>query len=418
MENLPKIARDRLQVSGGEKHPDADLLTAFAEHSLTPLERDRIVEHLSRCSECRKVVVLAMPDAERADQPQPTKSAPRSWANWFSLPVLRWGALAACLTVVAAAVLLRYPKQSQMVFEGKIQQTQPAMTSSAPAAQATPSARIDEISPGRDGANLQAVPENNALAKKRDKPAGQEADALKGIENRRAVAAAEESDAKDLPNASSGAAPVPTPEPRAKQAFAAPSAPAPFPAARKPSSESGDRDKLLPQTMDQAVEVRAAPKSNPQQGRLNELEKKQEADVSLRAQTAVSVPSNHSETAARRTSANDLNVAEWSLSGTGVPQRSFDHGKSWQEVEVGNHAAFRAFSTVQSDIWLAGIGGLLYHSSDGGNHWTQVIPSAGGINLASDINHIEFADTQHGELTTANGETWMTSNGGSSWVKK
>src|SRR5690242_11006648 len=117
MENLPKIARDRLQVSGGERHPDADLLTAFAEHSLTRLEHDRIVEHLSRCSECREVVVLAMPDAERAVQPQPTKSAPRSWGNWFSLPVLRWGALAACLTVVAAAVLLRYPKQSQMVFE-------------------------------------------------------------------------------------------------------------------------------------------------------------------------------------------------------------------------------------------------------------------------------------------------------------
>ena len=63
MEQLPKIVGQRLQaVSRAEAHPDANLLTAFAEKSLLPREQTQILEHLAACSECREVVAQAQPE--------------------------------------------------------------------------------------------------------------------------------------------------------------------------------------------------------------------------------------------------------------------------------------------------------------------------------------------------------------------
>ena len=50
MQNVPKIVRDRLQRPGSvvaEPHPDADLLTAFAERSLATGEREHVLQRLS-----------------------------------------------------------------------------------------------------------------------------------------------------------------------------------------------------------------------------------------------------------------------------------------------------------------------------------------------------------------------------------
>src|SRR5690348_7808548 len=107
MEPLPKIARERLRASHVVEHPDADLLTAFAEQGLTTLERSQVANHLSGCAECRKVLALATeakPPAGNAALA--TKSISGSRGRLLSWPVLRWGALAACLLVVSAAGLL------------------------------------------------------------------------------------------------------------------------------------------------------------------------------------------------------------------------------------------------------------------------------------------------------------------------
>ena len=64
MEELPKIARERLQKAAPSQppHPDADLMTAFVEGSLTGRERAQVLEHLSHCIECRAVAALALPE--------------------------------------------------------------------------------------------------------------------------------------------------------------------------------------------------------------------------------------------------------------------------------------------------------------------------------------------------------------------
>ena len=106
MEQLPKIVQQRLQGPAQPGvHPDPDLLTAFAEKSLNDRERAHVLQHLAECADCREVLSLATPAIEPALAPGPERS------KWLSWPVLRWGALAACVVVVSAAVTLHYEHQ-------------------------------------------------------------------------------------------------------------------------------------------------------------------------------------------------------------------------------------------------------------------------------------------------------------------
>jgi len=50
---------ERLQVPTPDSHPDPDLLTAFAEHSLTAREKEQVLGHLATCALCRDTVALA-----------------------------------------------------------------------------------------------------------------------------------------------------------------------------------------------------------------------------------------------------------------------------------------------------------------------------------------------------------------------
>src|SRR5260370_35962450 len=101
---VPKIVYDRLQAAIPERtHPDADLLTAFAEQSLSVAERDGILEHLALCGACRDVIALALPapdavaapvanetEAGRAVSRAGTHAPHRRRFSWPSLP---WAAL-------------------------------------------------------------------------------------------------------------------------------------------------------------------------------------------------------------------------------------------------------------------------------------------------------------------------------------
>ena len=111
-------------------------------------------------------------------------------------------------------------------------------------------------------------------------------------------------------------------------------------------------------------------------------------------------------------------MPQWTLSPQGAVQRSLDGGKTWQAVSVVPNAAFLALSAVGSDLWAGGRSGLLLHSSDAGVTWAPVQPTAAGQKLSADIARIVFTDSFHGTVNTANGETWMTSDGGKSWARQ
>ena len=115
----------------------------------------------------------------------------------------------------------------------------------------------------------------------------------------------------------------------------------------------------------------------------------------------------------------DSIMPRWTLSSDGtLLLRSFDNGKTWQSIPVAGRVVFRALSAIGPEVWIGGSAGALYHSSDSGQHWQKVEPAAGGRILVADIIALEFTDPQHGKLTTANHEIWITADAGQSWQPK
>jgi len=109
MPNVPKFVVKRLgeippALAGS--HPDADLLTAFAEQSLAGNERALVMEHLAICGDCRDVIALALPATEIIGQTASAGGTART--GWFSWPFLRWGALAAGVVAIISVGVLQY----------------------------------------------------------------------------------------------------------------------------------------------------------------------------------------------------------------------------------------------------------------------------------------------------------------------
>lgn len=113
----------------------------------------------------------------------------------------------------------------------------------------------------------------------------------------------------------------------------------------------------------------------------------------------------------------DFKVPRWTLSENGLPQRSFDSGSTWEEIQVDHKTGFRALSAVGMDVWVGGKSGLLYHTADMGLHWAQITPASSGASLSDDIVRIEFADQQHGRVIAGDGQSWVTSDGGKTWER-
>jgi hypothetical protein len=150
---------------------------------------------------------------------------------------------------------------------------------------------------------------------------------------------------------------------------------------------------------------------------------------------------------------NQLNTSpsstfRWIVNSDGGLERSVDRGNSWQGVDVNaqNSASsmssklaakaarakdksdtkkeaaatpvFRAVAAMGTEVWAGGSTGALFHSSDGGNHWTRVVPLFAGSTLTGDVVTVEFSDPQHGKITTSTPEVWTTTDAGQTWQKQ
>src|SRR5271154_6211616 len=126
MTEVPKIVHERLRAASREEpHPDANLLTAFAEHALGAREREGVLAHLAVCGNCRELVALPLLALDTVSVPNANAGAlgppvytneknQKSWINMaqISWPNLRWAALAAGVVVIASVVLVRPGKHN------------------------------------------------------------------------------------------------------------------------------------------------------------------------------------------------------------------------------------------------------------------------------------------------------------------
>jgi photosystem II stability/assembly factor-like uncharacterized protein len=132
----------------------------------------------------------------------------------------------------------------------------------------------------------------------------------------------------------------------------------------------------------------------------------------------------------------------WGISSNGVLQRSFDAGKTWESVNIGERMestvelrdqgrekklqkkergpafVFLAVAALGTEVWAGGSRAMLYHSPDSGAHWTRVLPAEANNALTGDVVSLEFPDPQHGRVATSSGEVWLTSDDGQTWHKQ
>jgi Putative zinc-finger len=450
MTEVPKIVYDRLRAALPEQaHPDADLLTAFAEQALSAAEREGVLQHLALCEDCRDVVALALPAADitppqtadengvRTTVSQAGSRAPRKLN--LAWPTLRWAALAAG-AVVAAAVLLVHPGKLNQATPPSVNQqvataappaSSPKIASSSVPSSSVPSSPI-ATSPTDQSVFLaktdEARPRSEMQLSKKLK-AGQVVMPSSQAESGRLLA--------DNKKDSGQAAKLSAPADRARafdydaqSSQAATETVEVSGATAAVSTEPSAENALMARNETPRNHAPAIEKAKPA---LQEMEgsEEQKAQAAAVPGPAKSLARNVMSTAklASPASPTQAHNVTWAITG-GVLQRSVDSGQSWQDALHADHPLL-CYASRDEDVWAGGQAGTLFHSANSGVSWAQVQPSVKARQLSSDITHIEVRDEElrrdlrydvrgPGEilLSTSNNEIWSSADGGKTWAKK
>jgi hypothetical protein len=149
MQNVPKIVQQRLRaMTPAVNHPDADVLTAFAERSLPEVERTAVLEHMTRCGDCRDIVALALPEID------PVETAVRLSPSGWSWPALRWGFVAAGVVAIATFGVVQFQRHSEPASMALKQSPRIEVAGNEPKKQEM--ARFASVPPAERGDKLQA----------------------------------------------------------------------------------------------------------------------------------------------------------------------------------------------------------------------------------------------------------------------
>ena len=457
MENVPKIVRERLKATTvAVDHPDADVLTAFAERALPEAERATVLGHLARCGECREIVALALPPLEAAAMPVALSRSRR-----FTWPTLRWGFALAGVAVIASLAVVQLQRRGQssspmMAYKA----TQPAANEARnqtppaiPGTQAAGNKKLPAVLDAGKSADTEKLPARDSGA-----PAASAVNSpqvVGGVGFSHGVLShgpkvANQANQFQQQNAKAfGGANVAMPVPPPPMAKQPPSAQlvanAPVPAAPQMQPSSAPVNTQA-QNFDLKTEAISEQPSNYGHGEEKVGRAKEPPDtvVHIEPEKVLAGPVRSDALA------YSLPNTRWAITSAGGLQRSLDQGNSWQDVNVKTTPApaaanfevmarsslakakdsakadkiengamvFRAVAANGMEVWAGGSSGQLYHSTDSGNHWSKVVPSAGGAILTGDVVTLDFADAQHGKVSTSTSEVWVTSDDGLTWQKQ
>jgi len=143
MESVRKLVSGRLETQTAGPHPDADLLSAFAENALPEVERRHLLTHLADCRECREIVFLSsLPqpaDGQKVLIPRP--------GRWHL--ALRWGSVVASIVILAG------------VFAARWELSRPARLAKSAAAPQLP--MKSKVAEAKTPAELESMRENQAV---------------------------------------------------------------------------------------------------------------------------------------------------------------------------------------------------------------------------------------------------------------
>jgi photosystem II stability/assembly factor-like uncharacterized protein len=103
----------------------------------------------------------------------------------------------------------------------------------------------------------------------------------------------------------------------------------------------------------------------------------------------------------------------WRLGAAGVVEHSADGGSTWEVLPTGVVADLTAgMSPSPSVCWLVGRAGTVLLSIDG-RRWQRVT-----FPEATDLVAVQARDARTATVTTADGRTFRTADGGASWDRR
>jgi len=458
MQDVSKFVTDRLRAAVPvANHPDADVLTAFSEHSLPERERAVVLEHLAVCGDCREILVLSQPAAE-AEQ-MTLQPASRGWLSW---PALRWGFVALGVFAIASLGVMQYRKHSLrpssmasfLRQEGPPKETKNQIPYAAAAPQSLGDADTAKIPVSADSASAVRA-QLGARSREFEQAQSNGRRPASGAVARKAVRASS-------PGSMEGASPLghgarqsennalnaqPAPAAYAKHSWidVGSAASAQKVEVQSQNAQLQTQDKN-PQALD--LESERMPLQPTEGGQGHTVERAKEPGIVVGAGRS-KVPVSSPQPSGVYSGSLSQHNASWTIA-DGSLRRSVDQGKTWQNVDVNAAPAaatnstlavqavpastaatkkdsslkeavpplFRAVVANGPDVWAGGSRGLLCHSVDSGAHWILILPSTGGAILTGDIVGVDFPDSQHGRIRTSTPEVWLTSDGGQTWQKQ
>jgi len=97
-----------------------------------------------------------------------------------------------------------------------------------------------------------------------------------------------------------------------------------------------------------------------------------------------------------------------------------DGGVTWTPQET--QGAVTLFDVHFSDIltgWTVGNAGAIFHTTDGGNHWTdRTLPCTGACTKLTDLLRVRFTDPQTGWIVGERGMVYRTTDSGFTWIEQ
>lgn len=354
---LPKPVRNALASQpAGESHPSADLLSAFAEHTLTTGETHHIADHLATCAECRDVVFLASAD-EAAAPEQAAIPVGRPRSAW--MPRMAWIMSGAAVFAIAGGILIQQWRQRDNSSR-EVAQVAPIASPQAPSV---------------------AEPE---------------------VAERAAPAASAKEPATEAP---SKALKVVSPPQRHEEAVRASKA-APPPAMEAPPMTSSPLAAGAVSSPGNVIGEASNSLRLPSPTQ-NSFAERQDQTVQFAPPGQASAASNH---ALLRMSGKT-----WRVTSEGQLEHLLPSG--WTGVLTDRATKFQVVSEAPNGIWAGGTQGELFHSEDGGQHWTAVALPIPSNSTGALIISIHFADLHRGTILTP-GAIYTTSDGGKNWTKQ
>jgi len=348
---------------------DDQTLAAWADDELNPSERAAAEAHAADCARCQSLLAAMV----RTAQPAADAKSP-----WWRAPALKWVA-----PLAAAAALLVWGVQSGRQSTKSLEQV-------APVASTATVARPDSNS------TLQLA--------ERGSPRGAE----------------QPSAARTLSAA-----------PREKKNAAAAMAPAPAAAAKSAEQRATDAVAGAPPAVapPQAATSSAAPLpaaaptppvvAPPPAGNLTASPEAAKADAGRRlsaqkpaAESLAFARATREEVAVSEIASADK-TSRWRIMRDGVVQRSDDGGATWQTQQTTAGVTFVAgASPSRSVCWLVGPAGTVVLQTDGSTWRRIAFPER--VDLAS----VHATDDRRATITTADGRTFETTDGGVTWNRR